>query len=160
MHTVTEDPQLHLRRSLTLEELARLDEPAVIREYAGIDSDGVKFFAYTVAGWLDGENVATWRGGCTVGGTAIVVTARNQGEADYIAGSGLQDTIDALKQEQAKRLESLAALARLEALGAKGVMQQAIKSDADKSDAFIEDMAAIRPLRGTDIALAAGRIEA
>jgi len=152
--------EINSRRSLAIEDLLRLDEPAVIFETSGLDSDGVPFWVYTVAGWLDGENVATIKGGCTIGGQAILVNARSRAEADFLAGSGLEDSINALRVEETKYLDALAALARLDSVGAAERLEQSIKRGADRSDAFVADTEAIRCLRGDDVLLSAGGGEA
>ncbi len=90
-------PDFTARRSLSLVDLVRLDEPAVIFEHFHVDSDGVHAYVYTVAGWLNGRNVADMRGGATVGGDVIVVHAKSRAEADAMAGEGLQTTIDAIR---------------------------------------------------------------
>jgi hypothetical protein len=144
------------RRSLTLDELQRLQEPAVIFEYEGRDSDNVPHYVYTVAGWLDGRNVATMQGGCLVGGDAIVIHADTREHADFLAGDGLATTLSALDSENERYLEAEAALARLATVGAVDRVNLATKPDADKSDAFVSDVNLIRPLIGDDIILATG----
>lgn len=149
-------PNLAVRRSLTIEELKRLQEPAAIFEYEGRDSDGVPFYAYTVAGWLDGANVATIQGGCTVGGDAMVIHADSRAHADWLAADGLGTTLTALDGEDAAYIDAQAALARLATVGSVERLNLAIKPNADKSNAFVDDVNAIRPLIGDDIILAAG----
>ncbi len=146
-------PAFHLRRKLVADDLRRLQEPAVIYEYDARDSDGARFFAYTVAGWLDGVNVATIQGGCTVGGEVIVIHAETRAEADAIAGMGLEDTINALHQEHTMYEHALEARARLASVGALERMRLAQAAPADKSDQFVQDADAIRPLVGDDILL-------
>lgn len=155
-----QEPDFTFRRHINADDLLRLDEPAVIREYSGVDSDGVRFFAFSVAGWLDGSNVANIHGGALVGGQVMLINADSQDEADEIAGLGLQSTIEDLRREQDKHLEAQVALARLEAIGPVRRLELGIAKSADKSDAFERDMAAIATLRGTDIALSAGKVEA
>lgn len=133
-----------------------MQEPAVIFESASLDSDGSPFFTYTVAGWLDGENVATIQGGATVGGEVIVIAADDRETADLIAGMGLQDTIDALNREQERHIDALAAQARLESVNPIRRMDLATAPDSEKNPEFIADQLAIRTLRGDDIVLAAG----
>ncbi len=89
-----------------MEELARLDEPACIYEHFHVDSDGVHAYVYTVAGWLNGRNVASALGGCTVGGDVIVVHAKSRAEADAMACEGLQTTIDAIRHHGARSLNA------------------------------------------------------
>jgi hypothetical protein len=146
-------PSFHLRRSLVADDLRRLQEPAVIFEYENVDSDGVRFFAYTVAGWLDGLNVATVQGGCTVGGEVILITANTRADADAIAGCGLEDTINALHQEHSMYEKAQEAQARLASIGALERMRLAQAPASDKSDQFVQDADAIRPLVGDDILL-------
>lgn len=149
-------PAWHLRRSLTPDELRRLQEPAVIFEHEHVDSDGAVAYAYTVAGWLDGENVATMQGGCTVGGEVILIHAENRQQADDIACRGLTDTIEALDDEQDRHFRALVALATLESVGEKRRLELAAKPDSDKSPEFERDMATVRPLVGDDIILTTG----
>lgn len=152
-------PDFAHRRNITAEDLKRLQEPAVIFEHEGRDSDGVAYYLYTVAGWLDGVNVATRQGGATVGGEVIVIHADSREDADLLAGMGLQDTIDALGSEDQRYLEALIARERLKSVGPVERLEQASKPDSDKSDAFVEDVEKLRPLVGDDIVLAAGRVE-
>lgn len=154
INTANVIPDFAARRQLHAQDLRRLQEPAVIFEHHGIDSDGAHFFIYTVAGWLDGLNVATIQGGATVGGDVIVIHADDRASADDMAGMGLQDTINALNNEEAAMLDALAAKARLESVGAIDRMDLAIRPD--KPDAFVEDVNKIRPLIGDDIILAGG----
>lgn len=81
--------------SLTLQQLAQVDEPCVIFEGTKRDSDGVLAYLYTVGGFLDGQ--ALWPGH-TVGGDIILVHANSREQADELAGSGLEDTISNLLQ--------------------------------------------------------------
>jgi hypothetical protein len=94
-------PDFGSRRALSLNELAQLDDPAVIFEHFHVDTDGAHAYVYTVAGWIDGQNVARVDGlsaeGCTVGGDVIVIHADDRQQADQIATQGLQDTIDAAR---------------------------------------------------------------
>lgn len=147
-------PAFHTRRSITAEELRRLQEPAVIFEGNRRDSDGELMWLYTVAGWLDGANVATMQGGCTVGGEVILIHARDRTEADMIAGLGLQDTIDALNSEQERHIDALAAQARLSTVSP--IRRLELATAREKNAEFVADAEAIRPLRGDDIVLAAG----
>lgn len=133
-----------------------MQEPAVIFEHEWRDSDGEQCFAYTVAGWLDGVNVATMQGGCTVGGEVIIVHARSRGEADMIASLGLQDTIDALNREEEAHLDALAAQARLASVSP--VRRIELATAREKNDEFVADAEAIRPLRGDDIVLTVGGV--
>jgi aspartate 1-decarboxylase len=69
-------PAFHTRRSINAADLKRLQDPAVIFEGERADSDGERFYTYTVAGWLDGQNIASMQGGATVGGDVIVIHAQ------------------------------------------------------------------------------------
>lgn len=152
-------PNLLLRRSLAAEDLLRLQEPAVIFEWDNIDSDGVPYYVYTVAGWLNGQNVATILGGCTVGGQAIIIHADSRAHADALAGLGLEDTLNALRLEASRLRDAQAALARLQSVSTMERIDAAIKPASDKSDAFVNDIDAVRPLIGDDIVLAAGGVQ-
>ena len=90
----------------------------------------------------------------TVGGEVIVINADSQEDAALMAGLGLQDTIDAMRHEDAHLIDALAAKARLDSVGAIDRMNEALKPDADKSDQFVEDLQSIRQLVGDDIILA------
>lgn len=149
-------PEFGHRRKLTPEELRRLQEPAVIFEGEHVDEDGFRVFIYTVAGWLDGVNVATLQGGCTVGGDVILIEADSRQMADDIAGRGLADTLSALDGEERREADALDALARLETVNALRRLDLATKPDAEKSPDFEADMAEIRPLVGDDIILTTG----
>jgi hypothetical protein len=149
-------PAFHLRRSIAAEDLRRLQEPAVIFECERADSDGVPHYLYTVAGWLDGQNIATIQGGATVGGEVIVIHAQDRASADLIAGMGLQDTIDGLESEQVQRIDALAAQARLASVNP--IRRLELATAPEKNPEFVADSEAIRKLRGDDIVLAAGGV--
>jgi len=153
IHASDVAPTFHHRQQLVADDLRRLVEPCVIFEHKGTDSDGVDFYIYTVAGWLDGAFLSD---GCTVKGEVIVVHASNREEADLIAGLGLEDTINALNAEETMYQEANAALARLSSIGATERIDLATRPDSDKSDAFERDQAAIRPLIGDDLILTVG----
>lgn len=150
-------PDFTHRRRLVAEDLRHLQEPAVIFEHDGIDDDGERYFVYTVAGWLDGKNVASIQGGATVGGEVILINATNRADADAMACLGLNDTIDALHGEEALYQEAHAAQARLATVGIVDRLTLATAKPSDKSDAFVEDAAKIRILAGDDIILTTGR---
>jgi hypothetical protein len=152
-------PSFIFRRSIDADDLKRLQEPAVIFEHHGIDDDGASFFVYTVAGWIDGENIATQQGGATVGGDVIVIHADDRPSADLMAGLGLEDTINALHRETDQMVDAAVALERLRQVGPIERINQAIKPAGDMSDAFVHDTAKARRLVGDDIVLAAGRVE-
>ncbi len=149
-------PNFLLRRSIHASDLLRLQDPAVIREYSSFDENGEPYFAYTVAGFLDGENIAGMMGGATVGGDVIVISAPDQATADYMAGLGLEDTINALAREDEQVIDALAAKARLQSLNPIARLDLSMASDANRSEAFEADIAKIRPLVGDDIILASG----
>lgn len=151
-------PEFHTRRSIVAADLLRLQEPAVIFEGQRRDPEGELMWLYTVAGWIDGRNIATMQGGATVGGDVIVIHARNREEADMLAGLGLEDTINALRADDERILDSQAALARLHSVGPIERLNQAIKPNSDKSDSFVNDVDKLRPLVGDDIVSAAGRL--
>ena len=148
-------PAFHHRQSLVADDLRRLQEPCVLFEHAWRDSDGVKCWAYTVGGWLDGHRLTD---GCTVAGEVMVVHANSRPEADYLAALGLQDTIEALHNEESMYVEAKAAQYRLASLGKLERMELATKPDADKSEAFVEDVNKIRPLVGDDVVLTVGGV--
>lgn len=145
-------PDFTFRRRITADDLKRLVEPAVIFEYSGIDSDGVPFFVYTVAGWLDGENIASIQGGATVGGDVIVITADTREQADMLAGMGLEDSINAVFGEEEATLDALAAQARLESINPLERLDLSMK--AREYPKFVEDSNKLRTLVGDDIVLA------
>lgn len=153
-------PDLSFRRRLTTDDLRRLEDPVVLFEHEGVDSDGETFWVYTIAGWLDGQNIATVQGGCTVGGEAIVISGVSSRDvADQVAAMGLHDTILALDAEEEHLVEAAAALARLDSVNPLVRLDKATAAPADRSDAFEQDMQAIRKLRGDDIVLAAGGMD-
>lgn len=151
-------PNFATRRSILASDLKNLQEPAVIYEGMHLDDDGVPVFMYTVAGWLNGQNVATMQGGCTVGGDVILIHARDRAEADMIAGLGLQDTIDALNNEESHILDALAAQARIASLRPIERLNLATKPAAEKNPEFVEDASKLRQLAGDDIVLTVGGV--
>lgn len=148
-------PDFAHRPRLVANDLRRLEEPCVLFEHKGQDSDGVDFYLYTVGGWLDGKRIPD---GATVGGEVILIHARDRAEADALASMGLMDTIRALDAEEGMYQEANAAMARLSAIGAKARLEQTLKADADKSDAFMEDISKVRPLAGDDVILTVGAV--
>lgn len=146
-------PVFHHRQQLVTDDLMRLQQPCVIFEHQGTDSDGVDFFVYTVGGWLDGVPL---QDGCTVRGEVILVNAKSRDEADMLAGMGLEDTINALHGEASAYIDAHAALARLQSVSPLERLDLATKPDSDRSDAFEADTAAIRPLIGDDVMLTVG----
>lgn len=147
-------PDFIARRQITAQDLRRLDEPAVIFEYHGIDSDEAHFYVYTIAGYLDGENIATIQGGATVGGDVIVIHADNRESADALACLGLEETINAMDAEEDKHLDALAAQARLASVSPMERLEQSMK--AEKNPDFVDDIDKVRTLVGDDIVLATG----
>lgn len=153
-------PAFHLRRNIVAEDLRHLQEPAVIFEAEREDSDGARHFIYTVAGFLNGENVFTpFQGGATVGGEVIVINADTREEADAIASLGLQETIDALNREEEAYIDAVAAQARLDSVGAIRRLDLATAQGGEKSPEFVADSEAIRKLRGDDIVLTVGGVQ-
>lgn len=146
-------PSFHLRQRLVADDLKRLDEPCVIFEHFGHDSDGEPFYLYSVGGYLDGQPL---QDGCTVGGDVILIHADSRDQADAMASLGLQDTINALERADDQLLDAAAALGRLGSVGAMGRLEAATKPASDISDTFVRDQAAIRPLIGDDIVLSTG----
>jgi hypothetical protein len=150
-------PTFHHRQRLVAEDLRRLADPCVIFEHTALDSDGDRFYVYTVGGWLDGKKIGDFQGGCTVAGEVIIIHARNREEADYLAADGLGQTINALDREDELYMEAHAAQARLASVGPIERIDQATKPLSDMSDRFVEDVAKIRPLIGDDIILTTGK---
>lgn len=146
-------PNFGHRRSLVADDLRRLQDPVVLFEHQGTDSDGVDFYLYTVAGYLDGARLPD---GCTVAGEVMLIHADSRQDADALASLGLMDTINALDAEEGMYQEAAAALARLSTVGAVDRIDLATKPASDLSDAFVADRAAIRPLIGDDVILTTG----
>lgn len=122
-------PDLRQRRELSLDELARLDEPAVIFEYSIPRDDAPTQWVYTVAGWLGGVNVATRQGGCTVGGDSIAVFAETREAADAEACGGLDRTISLIKEEARIQAQGALARARMSAVGGMERLDQILRGD-------------------------------
>lgn len=152
-------PNFLHRQQIKAEDLRRLQEPCAIFEHEWADSDGVRCYAYTVGGWLDGKPLGDIRGGATVGGEVIIVHAESRVEADALAAFGLGDTVQALDEEEAAYIEAHAALARLSSVSPAVRIDKATADAADKSDEFEKDAAAIRKLRGDDIVLTVGGVD-
>lgn len=148
-------PDFAHRPRLVAEDLRRLENPVVLFEHKGQDSDGVDFYLYTVGGWLDGQRIPD---GATVGGEVILIHARDRAEADALASMGLLDTISALDAEESMYQEAHAAMARLKSIGRMERLEQTLKPDSDKSDAFIDDISKVRPLAGDDVILTVGQV--
>lgn len=149
-------PNFALRRNIPASDLKDVQEPAVLFEHHGFDSDGESYFVYTLGGWLNGENICTMLGGATVGGDVIVIHADDRFTADAMAVMGLEDTINALHTEDERLIDALAAQERLKTVGALDRLELAMKPDSEKPDSFILDQAKLRPLVGDDLILAAG----
>jgi len=147
-------PDFAFRRQIHADDLKDIVEPAVLFEYAGRDADGAPFFVYTVAGWLDGENIATEQGGCTVGGDVMVINADTREQADAMACLALEDTINALHSEHERMIDAAAAQARLATVSPIDRMSLAMKPE--EYPRFVEDSSKARALVGDDIILAAG----
>lgn len=151
-------PNFATRRHILASDLKDLQEPAVIFEGTHTDEDGATVYVYTVAGWLHGQNIATMQGGALVGGDVILISARSRQDADMIAGLGLQDTIEALNNEDSHMLDALAAQARIASLRPIERLNLATKPDAEKNPEFMEDVAKLRQLAGDDIVLTVGGV--
>ena len=100
-------PDFDSRRSLTPAELVRLDEPVAIYEHLHVDSDGERAYIYTVAGFLDGHNVFTHQGGCTIGGDVMLIHAEDRDSADEIAVQALEQTINLFRNMHANGAAAL-----------------------------------------------------
>lgn len=92
------------RQDLDMADLLRVEDLCVVFEGSRKDSDGVRYWVYTVGGRLDGQMIGGKEGGCLVGGQAIFVHGRNRTEADALAYDGLQDTVKFERQIQAHKL--------------------------------------------------------
>lgn len=95
-------PGLEGRLSIEISDLLRLDEPCVIFEADGRDSDGIPFYVYTVGGFLDGQPVGGGFG-VLVGGDAIIIHADSRRAADAMAADGLLATISAIEDNRRAR---------------------------------------------------------
>src|SRR6266852_5127516 len=85
-----------------------MDDPCVIFEGQFFDSDKEPYYLYTVAGRLDGVEVAPNDGfsilGCTIAGDAIIISGtHSRNEADEMAVHGLDTTISAYRDELDKK---------------------------------------------------------
>ena len=147
------------RQSITAEQLRHVSEPCVVFEADWLDDDGARCYAYTLGGWMDGRPLGGMLGGVTVGGEVMIVHADNRQNADALASLGLQDTINALHDEEASYVEAHAALARLAEVGPLRRIELATAAPADLSDEFVNDSQAIRKLRGDDVVLGTGGVE-
>jgi hypothetical protein len=150
-------PTFHHRERILAEDLRKLEDPCVIFEHQGSDSDGARFFVYTVGGVLDGRKLGDFQGGVTVAGEVIIIHADRRDDADAMAADGLGQTIAALDVEEERYIDAHAAQARLASVGPIERLDQATKPASDVSDRFVEDVAKIRPLAGDDIILTTGR---
>lgn len=96
-------PEVH--PDISMEDLCRLENIALICETDGQDDDGEWFFVYTIDGIKDGERVAVFDHqrkqayGATVGGDAMIVHSKDRREADEMAQAALDDTIAMLQTE-------------------------------------------------------------
>lgn len=93
-----------LREDLSVETLPRLEDPCVVLEAVRKDTDGVKYWIFTVGGLLDGRIIGGQEGGALIGGQCIVVHGRNKPEANALAYEGLMDTIGMVRMEQEERI--------------------------------------------------------
>ena len=149
-------PVFHHRKSLTAAELQRLDEACVIMEHSGLDTDFAPYWVYTIGGVLDGRPLPE---GCTTAGDVIIISGvASREEADDMASQGLLATQEALDEELRRYVEGQNALTRLNSVSPSERMAAALKPAEQKNEDFAADMAAIRPLIGDDILLAAGEV--
>lgn len=95
-----DDMNFGARRSISMGDAVRIEDPCVLYEGEKTDAEGQRVFIYTVGGWLDGRNITTQAGGCTIGGDVIVISAKDRREADVLASEGFGDTIDMIRAEQ------------------------------------------------------------
>lgn len=95
-----------LREDLSIDQLLRIEDPCVVFEFSRLDSDKVRYWVYTVGGWLDGAIVGGKEGGALVGGQTIIVHGKNRKEADAIAYEGLVDTIAAENRHRAAAMRA------------------------------------------------------
>lgn len=93
-----------MREDIGVETLPKIEDPAVVFEVCRKDSDGVKYWVYTVGGRLDGRVIGSEAGGALIGGQCIVVHGKNRPEADALAYEGLIDTIAMTRMEQDERI--------------------------------------------------------
>jgi len=94
-----DDMNFGARRSISMEDAVRIEDPCVLYEGEKTDEEGQRVFIYTVGGWLDGRNIANQAGGCTVSGDVIIISAKDRREADVLAAEGFGDTIDMIRSE-------------------------------------------------------------
>lgn len=146
-------PNFAYRRSITAQELRSVDDVCVILEHHGYDSDGADYYLFTVGGVLDGQRFPE---GVLVGGETMLVHADSPEAAKQLACDGLMTTLQALDSEAAQHNRAVEAQARLASVGALERIAQATKAPADRSDTFVEDAHAVRPLIGDDIILSGG----
>lgn len=146
-------PNFAYRRSITAQDLRRIDDVCVILEHHGYDSDGVDYYLFTVGGVLDGRTLTE---GVLVGGETMLVHADSPEAAKQLASDGLMTTLQALDGEAAQHRRAMEAQARLASVGALERIAQATKAPADRSDTFVADAHAVRPLIGDDIVLSGG----
>ena len=157
IEAATARPSFGHRPKITADQLRHVVEPCVIFEADFLDSDGERVYAYSIGGIFEGRPLGGFDGGVTVGGEVILISgAPSRAAADWMAGAGLQDTIDGLRHEESDYQDAHAALARLSQVSPAVRIDKATASPADKSDAFERDAEAIRKLRGDDIVLAGG----
>lgn len=93
-----------MREDIDTEKLPEIDDACVVFEACRKDTDGVKYWIYTVGGRLDGRVIGSEQGGALIGGQCIVVHGKNRPEADALAYEGLSDTIAVIRREQSDRI--------------------------------------------------------
>lgn len=157
MRTATIVPSFANRASIDVQDLPRVTDLCVVFEFEGTDEEGRAYFVYTVGGWLDGRPLGNHLGGVNVGQQQIFIhNATSRAHADFLAYDGLELSANAQAQADREHQRSLEAQARLASIGALERMRLAQAGPADKSDAFVNDADAIRPLVGDDILLTVG----
>jgi hypothetical protein len=142
-------PSFHMRQRLVAEDLPRLDEPCVIFEHHGRDSDGASFFVYTIGGYLDGRPLLTAAPWAVTSSSSTPTVARTRTPWPRSA-CRTRSTPCAARTTGSRTPPRRWAgwdrspIARMEA---------ATKPASDISDDFVRDSALIRPLIGDDIVL-------
>jgi hypothetical protein len=81
--------------SITLQDLMLLDDPCVVFQGCRQDSDGEVLYLYLVGGFLDGRKIEPSQ----VEGDVMIIHAKDKTEADWLAGSGLEDSIRLMRAE-------------------------------------------------------------
>lgn len=157
MQTATIVPSFANRRSIDVQDLPRVNDLCVVFEFDGIDEEGKRYYVYTVGGYLDGRPLGNQLGGVNVGQQQIFIhNATSREHADWLASDGVETTANAQARADRDHEQRLEAQARLASIGALERMRLAQAPASDKSDQFVQDADAIRPLAGDDIILTTG----